>query len=203
MRPRVMPQEVVLYEARVGPVPTHGALTHMEGRAVPYAVWTNRGLFMESVAAGCFDKSVEEAADGLPLLLFHDDESFPIGLSESWESKKDGLHGVWRLDDDDRAQRAAKLAEDGLMKWMSVGHTPIRSEWEYVAPEDWAPERGPEFMDKVTRIESRLVETSLVTTPAFAQAQVKLVRSADAMRRRQERRPALRAWQEWRAGLEV
>lgn len=193
--------EVVLYQAALEPVPVHGALDHIEGRAVPYRVWTNRGVFMESVGEGCFDKSVAEAATGLPLLLFHNDEEFPIGLSESWDSRKDGLHGVWRLDNDDRAQRAAQLAQEGMLGWFSVGHSPIRSEWEFVHPDKWDPPKGPEYMDRVTRIESRMVETSLVSTPAFHQAQVKLVRSADALRVRSERRPSLRAWQEWRATL--
>lgn len=194
--------EVVLYQAVLEPVPTHGALTHIEGRAVPYGQWANRGVFMESVAAGCFDKSVREAAAGLPLLLFHDDESFPVGVSESWDtSKADGLHGVWRLDDDERAQKAADLAKRGMMGWFSVGHTPIRSNWEFADESTWDPAKGPEYMDHVTRLEGRLVETSLVTTPAFATAQVKLVRSADAIRQRAERRPSLRAWQEYRASL--
>ena len=43
-------REVVLYEAALEPVPDAGPLTHIEGRALPYDVWTNRGWFMESVA---------------------------------------------------------------------------------------------------------------------------------------------------------
>ncbi len=194
--------EVILYEAVLEPLPVHGALDHIEGRAVPYGAWTNRGVFMESVAGGAFDKSIAEAATGLPLLLFHQDEQFPIGISEAWDSRKDGLHGVWRLDDDERAQRAARLAQDGLLGWFSVGHSPIRSEWEFIHPDKWDPPKGPDYMDRVTRVESRLLETSLVSTPAFGQAQVKLVRSADALRVRAERRPSLRAWQAWREGLE-
>ena len=197
------PGEVVLYQAALEAVPVHGALDHIEGRAVPYRVWTNRGVFMESVGEGCFDKSIEEAASGLPLLLFHDDESWPIGLSKEWDSRRDGLHGYWSLTDDERAQRAGQLARDGLLAWFSVGHTPIRSEWEFVHPDKWDPPKGAEYMDRVTRVESRLLETSLVSTPAFGQAQVRLVRSADAMRVRSERRPSLRAWQQWRAGLEA
>ena len=196
------PQEVVLYQAQLEPVPEHGALTTIAGRAVPYNTWTNRGLFMESVAPGCFDKSTAEAAAGLPLLLFHDDSQFPVGVSTSWESKpRDGLFGVWRLADDDRAQRAADLARSGMLAWFSVGHTPIRSAWDFADQEEWDPALGPDHMDKVTRLEGRLVETSLVSTPAFATAQVRMVRSADAQRRRNERRPSLRAWREWRESL--
>ena len=193
--------EVVLYEATLEPVADNGPITELRGRAVPYNVWTNRGLFRERVAPGAFDKSIEEAAAGLPLLLFHDDNQFPIGLSTSWESKADGLHGVWRLDTSDTAQRAGELAREGMLRWFSIGHTPIRSEWDMIDPSKWDPDKGPEYMDSVTRLEGRLLETSLVTTPAFATAQVRLVRSADASRRRDELRPSLRSWQGWRATL--
>ena len=193
--------QLVVYEAALDEPATDGAYTVLHGRAVPYGAWTNRGWFMESVRGGAFDKSIEEAPEGLPLLLFHNDEMLPIGLSREWDSKPDGLHGVWDLDLGETAQTAARYARDGLLRWFSVGHTPIRSEWEMVDPAEWDPDKGPEYMDHVTRIEARLLETSLVTTPAFATAQVKLVRSTEGLRQRQERRPSLRSWQAWRAGL--
>src|SRR5262245_34844993 len=113
-------RETVLYEARLEPLPVHGALTHIEGRAMPYNVWTNRGWYMESVDFGALDKSLAESAAALPLHLFHKDDQWPIGVSERWESRKSGLNGVWRLDDSDEAQRAAKLARDGLLSYFSV-----------------------------------------------------------------------------------
>jgi HK97 family phage prohead protease len=196
------PNQLVVYEAVLeAPVEAAG-YTELRGRAVPYGVWTNRGWFMESVRAGAFEKSIQEAGNALPLHLFHDSDRFPIGVSTEWESRKDALYGVWRLDKGPEAQRAAQLAADGLLGYMSVGHAPIRSEWELVSADDWDPDMGPDHMDKLTRVESRLAEVSLLTVPAFPQAQVLSVASAnrdpELARRRNVVRPGLRAWQGWR-----
>jgi len=198
-----MTTQLVLYETTVAHVGRDGPYTELTGRAVPYGVWANRGWFMESVRGGCFDKSLDEsAATGLPLHLFHDSDSFPIGVSTGWERKKDALYGVWRLDGGEEAQRAASLAADGLLGYMSVGHSPIRSEWAFVDTDEWNPDLGPDHMDKLTRVESRLVEVSLLTVPAFPQAQVLAVAAAtrdpELRRRGDVVRPHLRAWEEWR-----
>jgi HK97 family phage prohead protease len=203
---RTRTPQLVVYEAALDEVARDGAYTELRGRAVPYGVWTNRGWFMESVRAGAFDKSIEEAAGtGLPLHLFHDSESFPVGISTAWESKRDALYGTWRLDRGAEAQRAAQLADDGLLVYLSVGHAPIRSEWDLVDPEEWDPDMGPDHMDRLTRVESRLVEVSLLTAPAFPQAQVLSLNSAhrdpELARRREVIRPTLRAWQGWRESL--
>jgi len=199
-------RQLVLYETSVEKIGHDGPFTELRGRAVPYAVWTNRGWFMESVRHGCFDKSLDENGDALPLHLFHDSDSFPVGVSTAWERKRDALYGVWRLDGGDEAQRAAALAHDGLLGYMSVGHSPIRSEWEFVdADSQWNPDLGPEHMDKLTRVESRLVEVSLLTVPAYPQAQVLAVAAAsrdpELRRRRDTVRPSLRAWEDWRRSI--
>lgn len=200
------PAQTVIYEAVIDKVGRDGPLTELRGRAVPYGAWTNRGWYMESVAAGAFEKSITEAAaTGLPLHLFHDSDRFPVGVSTEWDSRKDALYGVWRLDAGPEAQRAAELARDGLLGYMSVGHAPIRSSWEYIGTDEWNPDLGPDHMDRLTRIESRLVEVSLLTVPAFPQAQVLSVagatRDPEVIRRRDDRRPALKAWQGWRAEI--
>jgi len=202
-RSRLTLPERVLYAAEVEPVTRGGVVSGLQGRAVPYAVWTNRGFFMESVAAGAFDKSISEAAAGLPLLLFHDDERMPIGLSREWISRPEALYGDWSLDEGEEAQRAGALARDGLLGWFSVGHMPIRSSWDYVAADAWDPDKGPAFMDHVTRIESRLVETSLVSTPAFASARVleTYARTSVARSPGATATPRLAAWRRWRATL--
>jgi len=205
------PPEIVLFETTVAPAERTGPVTRLTGRAVPYGVWTNRGWFMERVAAGSLDKSISEAASGLPLLLFHDGDRFPVGISEEWDSRKDALYGVWRLDTGAEAQRAGELARDGLLRWLSIGISPIRSEWDAVPPDRWNPDLGPDYMDKLTRVEARLVETSLVTVPAFPTAEVlstfgakmrQTLERTDVPRRpHAERTPHLRAWRDWRATL--
>jgi phage head maturation protease len=41
---------------------------------------------------------------------------------------------------------------------------------------DYNPDLGEEHMDRMTRVEARLVETSIVPTPAYADAQILAVR---------------------------
>jgi hypothetical protein len=150
---------------------------YLEGRAVPYGELANVGWYLEAHRAGSFGESTKAGTGkGLPLLLFHDNRSFPIGRAETWAHDAGGLDGVWRLNESPEAQRAAAAAEDGELVGMSVGFSPIRSDWEYV--DDWNPDLGPDHMDRVERVESRLLEVSLTPTPAFEQAAVTAVRTA-------------------------
>jgi hypothetical protein len=157
---------------------------YLEGRAVPYDTWADVGWYLEQHERGSLDRTTKEAARGLPLLLFHDNRSFPIGVSESWAHEEDGLHGVWRLNQTDKAQQSATLADSGDLAYMSIGFSPIRQAWEWA--DDWNPDLGPAHMDRVTRQESRLLEVSLTPTPAYAEAEVTLVRTAERQRERKE-----------------
>jgi hypothetical protein len=145
---------------------------YLEGRAVPYDTFGDvMGIYLEAHKAGAFNRSTNgNKARSLPLMLFHDNARWPIGHAESWKSKPDGLHGLWKLNDSNDAQQAAQMAEDGDLTGMSIGFQPVKSEWSRV--DDWAPELGPEHMDKVLRTESALFEVSLTPTPVFADAMV-------------------------------
>lgn len=200
--------EVRTYPAtqlRLVDVETDQALTEMHGVAVPYGVQCNVGWYTETIRAGAFDKSIREAAKGLPLLLWHDNQSWPIGKSTGWESTDDALVGTWELDDSSEAQRAARQARDGYLVGMSIGFQPITNEWEYIDWEDWDPDAG--VVDQVERVEARLLETSLTPTPAYAGAQVSLVRSVDVPKevrehRRKSARPGeLEHWRQVLDGL--
>lgn len=169
------------------------SLSWIEGRAVPYGVVTNVGWYEEEMVAGVFTKSIREAASALPLLLFHDGRTFPIGAAESWTERGDGLVGRWRVDTKDPlAQEAARKARDGFLPGLSVGFQPVRTERIDRADQPFL----------MRRIEARLLETSLVSTPAYKDATVKLVRSVDgAAAGEQPRRPAPRLAR-WQAELE-
>jgi hypothetical protein len=153
----------------------------LEGRAVPFLTWAQVSYFyLEQHDIGSLDQSTKAGTGkGLPLLLFHNSRSFPIGISDSWSSQDDGLHGTWRLNDTTEAQQAARLADEGQFG-MSIGFAPIRSDWTYV--EDFNPDLGHDHMDRVTRQESRLLEVSLTPTPAFIEAEVTMVRTAERAR---------------------
>lgn len=168
--------------------------SYLEGRAVPYGVPTSVGWYTEIVEAGCFAKSIREAARGLPLLLFHDSRSLGaiVGVSERWTEKADGLHGLWRLEQSEEAQQAARMAESGSLGYMSVGFQPVRSITTFSDDPD-------DDEVTITRVEARLLEVSLTPTPAYADATVTKVRTAErSMRREAERQEVddLRRWLE-------
>ena len=163
---------------------------YLEGRAVPYNVFADVGWYLEQHDAGSLVRTTKEAAKGLPLLLWHNNKTWPIGVSDSWDHQDDGLHGVWRLNSTNDAQQAAMLAESGDLGYLSIGFSPIQSRWEFV--DDFNPELGPDHMDSVTRLESRLLEVSMTPTPAFATAEITLVRTAEQPRARSESK--LDAW---------
>lgn len=161
-------------------VETNAPGRFLEGRAVPYNVWTYTGSYMERIMPGAFAKSIQEAANGLPLLLSHDSRKFPVGVAERWTEQPDGLIGLWRMDeDDDTAMRALAKAGKGMLSSLSVGFVPI---------ENWVDDDGGKRdvnnevtvddtgMVWVTRRQARLLEVSLTPTPAYAGADVLAVR---------------------------
>lgn len=139
------------------------------GRVVPYDTPADIGLFRESFARGAFTASLVERSN-VPLLLWHDNRTFPIGIAVAWDDRADGLHGMFRLAMTSVAQVAGQHAHQGFLTGMSVGFSPIRSSWRYV--EHWDPDLGPDHIDHVTRTEARLHEVSLTPTPAFDTARV-------------------------------
>lgn len=182
-------------------VETTDSLSMLRGRAVPYDLEADIGWFLESFARGSLGKSAKESAAALPLMLFHgaDGQPWPIGSVARWDEQSGGLYGEWRLDDHPDAQRAAKQAAEGHLGFMSVRFQPIRSEWTIV--EDFNPDMGPEHKDRVVRKEARLLEVSLVPTPAYNEATVQWVRSAEPMRQRAKQHRAADAWRDELARL--
>jgi HK97 family phage prohead protease len=180
-----------------------GRYNFLEGRAVPYDTWQDVGWFMERHAAGSFERSTKAGSGRqLPLLLFHDNTAFPVGHAEQWSHDGGGLDGVWRLNDSPEAQRAAALADAGDLTGLSIGFQPIRTDRAYV--DEWDPELGPDHKDRYTRLESRLLEVSLTPTPAFADAEVTLVRSAfDAQQRAAMRPERVAEVDRWRATVDT
>ena len=190
---RVMPTQL-----RLTQLDATENLTSLEGVAVPYDSPVMLGWYEETMTAGMFAKSIREAAMALPLLLFHDSQTFPIGAASEWDDGSKRLRGVWKLDDSIEAQRAAKQARDGLLSGLSVGFVPLRSEWTY--NEDYDPALGQ--FDQVRRLEARLVEVSVVPAPAFKDAVVTKVRSAARPPAgRDTDTPKLARWREIAASL--
>lgn len=172
------------YQLREAEVSASGR--YIEGRAVPYNVWTDTGWYYEQVAPGAFAKSIREAASGLPLLLFHDGRSFPVGVSERWTEESDGLVGLWRMDEDDQdAVKALDKAGKRMLTGLSVGFLPIENMQRDESGDTVDVNNTVTFdgmgIPYVTRREARLLEVSLTPTPAYVGAEVIAVRSIDRL----------------------
>jgi HK97 family phage prohead protease len=157
-----------------------GPFKYLEGRAVPYDTWADvNGFYLEQHAAGSLERSTKSGAGkAAPLLLWHDNQNWPIGHAERWHHDAGGADAVWRLNGTVEAQKAAALAEAGDLTGLSIGFQSVRREWQILDDNEWDPSLGWDHMDRVTRLESRLVEVSLTPTPAFETAGVTLVRSS-------------------------
>jgi len=163
---------------------------HLEGRAVPYDVFGDVGMFLERHARSSFTDSLARKWQ-LPLLWAHQSQHMPVGLAEVWDSRSDGLWGRWTVAPSPVAQEAAKWAREGGLG-LSIGFQPVRSSWDYAS--EWDPHRGPDYMDRVTRIESRLLEVSLTPTPAFEAAVVDWVEATSLDGSDRSLLAAMRSW---------
>lgn len=177
---------------------------YLEGRAVPYSTWADIGWFREQFVPGAFTKSIREAAKRLPLLLWHDNRTFPIGVSHEWRDNDEGLDVVWRVDTkDEMAVEASRKARAGMLTGLSIGFAPIEKLGKGargdVVDLNNVIDIDDVGMVSITRKEARLLEVSLTPTPAYAGANVSLVRSRSpqAGGKQQRRSAEISAWREY------
>jgi HK97 family phage major capsid protein len=90
-------------------------------------------------------------------LLSQHDTKKPLGRMVSFSESEDAIHAVFSVSRSQRGTEALILAEEGLQSGLSIGAEVLKSK----------------IKDGVTYVSSaRMVETSLVTEPAFKSAQV-------------------------------
>ena len=139
----------------------------IEGMAAPYGRWSPIGnLYLERFAVNAFKRSTDRHGTSIALLWQHDADEFPIGKPLEWRHTPDGVFGVWKIAGHKRGDEVYQMARDGFLKGMSVGFTPVRDDTD-VSGE----------VPRVTRVEARLGEVSVVTVPAYEDAQVTRVRT--------------------------
>jgi HK97 family phage prohead protease len=162
---------------------------------VPYNTPTELGTFTEEIMPGTFARSIKQDATSLPLHLFHGDITgqspstpWPIGVAHEWRDAPDGLHGVWRLDGGPEAQKAARMAKDGMLPYLSVRFQPHPNKTDIRYNAD---------RPHLIRRQARLVSTSLVSTPAYQGAGVDWVRSAEHVAKPGAPGTALAKWAEY------
>lgn len=139
------------------------------GRVVPWNQPEIIGSYVEEFRRGAFTRSLTRQSK-LPLLPFHDRQAIPVGTSEAWSDEPDGLYGIFKVHMHAAAQVAADYAAQGVVPYLSIGFVAEENEWRYAST--YAPELGVSHMDKVVRTRARLVEVSLVSTPAYVDAVV-------------------------------
>ena len=147
------------------------------GLVVPYDTPTIVGAYVEEWQRGAFTRSLTKQPR-IPLLPFHDSRQIPVGQSIAWQDEPEGLYGIFKVLMTSAAQVAADWAAQGIVSGLSIGFVGEQADWRYATT--YAPERGADHMDHVTRTQARLVEVSLVSTPAFADAQVTQVDAVPA-----------------------
>jgi HK97 family phage prohead protease len=103
---------------------------------------------------------------GVPLMLWHDRESFPVGKVISWEHTERGPVARFIFADYDQAHLARTLVDTGFLQAVSVGFIPKEG---FVREAD----------DVVVFTRSELVELSLTATPSSRGALIDLKRSID------------------------
>lgn len=159
------------------------------GLAAPYNVRTIvGGLFAETLLPGVFKKSVTERAKNLPLMLNHQHKEMPVGKAVAWEEQERGLLGAWEMDSRAEAREAYRLVEEGLLTGLSVGFDPILNR---VAQEE-------DGLIHVSRVEARLLETSLTPIAQYEEARVLVTRTAGPPEYAPPApRPNLERWSKW------
>lgn len=139
------------------------------GRFVPYGqeatVNDGDGPYRERFAPGAFTRSLEQQAHKVVMFVQHDRRSLPLarGLVD-WQEAHDGLDGAFRLRSGPVADDALAAIREGVVDSFSVGFRGLRAERDG---------------DTVVRTEAALLEVSLVTSPAYSEALVGGVRTAD------------------------
>lgn len=135
-------------------------------RLATYGREYDLGAFVEELRAGVFRKSLSESARALPLHVNHNHAMIPVGKATDWQDGNDVLLGTFDFDTRAEAQEMARLVDEGYMTGASIGFAPISDEWTRTGAKP-----------KVVRREARMLETSLVSVPAYEDAGVLALRS--------------------------
>lgn len=168
-RPMPAAPEVRIYNVELEGEEHEGPERYIVGTAVPYGVWADVGGFTERFQRGAFARSIR-SAPAIPLLAFHDSNSWPVGISEHWEETELGLRGVWRMNMKSANGRDAyENIAGGFVRYLSVGFQPSADGYKIETKTGGANPR-------VTHRDARLLETSVVNIPAYADAQVSEIR---------------------------
>ena len=155
------------------------------GLVAPFDRWTPiGGTYLERLVEDTFSESVTRGRGrSAPLLEKHDHKRYPIGKPVEWRTESDGLYATWQVDvDSDRGKEAYRLVSEGYVRGLSVGFTG--------SADDELDTTGD--VPRITRRNNPLHEVSLVSVPAYEDAQITLVRTSGLHRAADPRIAAIR-----------
>jgi uncharacterized protein len=137
------------------------------GTVVPYNVEARIGSYVERFIPGAF---ADADPTQIPLTALHDRESLPIGRALTLTDTPAGLEAELRVSETRLGDEALTLIRDGAATGLSIGFVPLEDRWD-------------QARTMVERVKAKLVEISLVAFPAYADARIMAVRSAEPVPR--------------------
>ena len=133
-------------------------------RCVPYGVTTTRTKTPERMLAGAFQEATAAASKIRLTDENHANGRRPVGVGLALEDRPDGLYGRFRFYNTPEGRAALENVQEGTYGGVSVGFVAVQ-------------ERMAAGVREIVR--ARLHHVSLVDTPAYEDAEILSVRSAD------------------------
>lgn len=135
----------------------------IEGICVPWGRRTDRVEQPEMFSRGAFSDLVASGAKVKLIDYNHDEKRIPVGYSTLIEDRDAGLWARFKINDTPEGDSAIRNTNEGVYGGLSIGFLP----------------RSDRIVDGVRHIDSaRLHHVSLVEEPAYREAQILAVRSA-------------------------
>lgn len=130
----------------------------------PASIYENGHRFSESIAPGAFARTIAQRGAKVPLHAMHESRRLPLGPVQSLREEANGLTIEARISRTTAGDEVLELIKDGALGGLSIGFSPVREEWT---------------RDNKNRVlqEVALHEISVVSAPAYQEAQIAAVRS--------------------------
>ena len=138
------------------------------GLAVPWDTPTRVSdggpSYLEAFARGAFARTIAERGDRVKFLALHDTRRMPLGRVTLMREDAAGLYIEARVSATRDGDEALTLIQDGALDGLSIGFRPMRQD---------------KRQGVTVRTEAALREVSAVSMPAYDDARILAVRSAD------------------------
>ena len=168
---RIVPTEVRMYPGlELRATDTDGR--YVEAIATTFDVWEDVGFYEERMDPGVFDTSLSRSGADIKLLVSHEHVGPAVGKAVEWRKSGKDLRGVFEFGSHEQAEASYQAAREGMFGGVSVGFLPGKGDGDNIWEED-----ADGYLSRVTRMQARLLEVSLVTVPANPGAQIVDVRS--------------------------